>query len=149
MIWTELETSTYQHHVIVHVLGATILGWVVIEDAVHVLLDIGLLWTIYVNAEMSLMAQGVAIQDLESDTLDRSDVLRLVADAERLISEGREANGLDRFTAAPVECAITAVDVFAFETRRRIVIAGEQAQIKIETSPEQSNFAIEAKEHRP
>jgi len=148
MTWTELETSTYQHHVIVHVLGATILGWVVIEDAVHFLLDIGLLWTIYVNAEMSLMAQGVAIQDLESDELNRSQIDQLAADAQLLIDEGREADGLKRFTAAPVECTITAVDLFAFETRRRIVIAGEQAQIKIETSPEQSTFAIEASEHR-
>ena len=45
MIWTELETSTYQDHVIKHVLGATVLGWVVIADAMHVLLDVGLLWT--------------------------------------------------------------------------------------------------------
>jgi len=148
MTWTELETSTYQHHVIVHVLGATILGWIVIEDAVHVLLDIGLLWTIYVNAEMSLMAQGVAIQDLQSDELNGSEIAQLAADAQLLIDEGREADGLTRFTAAPVECTITAVDLFAFETRRRIVITGEKAEIKIETLPERSNFHIEAGEHR-
>ena len=58
MTWTELEISTYQDHVIKHVLGATVLGWVVIEDALHLLLDVGLLWTIYINAEMSLMAQA-------------------------------------------------------------------------------------------
>ena len=144
MIWTELETSTYQDHVIKHVLGATVLGWVVIEDAMHVLLDVGLLWTIYVNAEMSLMAQGVAIQDLESDTLTSSDVTQLTCDAQLLISAGREATGLARFTAAPLECLITAVDVFAFDNQRKIVIVGENAEIRIETSLDQSSFAIEA-----
>ena len=144
MIWTELETSTYQDHVIKHVLGATVLGWVVIEDAMHVLLDVGLLWTIYVNAEMSLMAQGVAIQDLESDTLTSSDVTQLTCDAQFLISAGREATGLARFTAAPLECLITAVDVFAFDNQRKIVIVGENAEIRIETSLDQSSFAIEA-----
>ena len=79
--WVETETSTYQHHVIHHVLGATVLGWVLIEDALHMLLDIGLLWTIYVNAEMSLMAQHVAIQDLESDALSRAEVALLSSDA--------------------------------------------------------------------
>ena len=141
--WVELETSTYQDHVIKHVLGATVLGWVVIDDAMHVLLDVGLLWTIYVNAEMSLMAQGVAIQDLESETLSRSEVQQLSSDAQRLISEGREATDLARFISAPVECTITSVDVFAFNDQRRIVIVGESAQIKIETSLDLSSFAIE------
>jgi hypothetical protein len=125
------------------VLGATILGWAVIEDALHVLLDIGLLWTIYVNAEMSLMAQGVAIQDLESDELNGAEIEQLAADAQLLIDEGREAAGLKRFTAAPVECTITAVDLFALDAARRIVITGENAEIKIETLPERSSFAIE------
>ena len=146
MPWTELETSTYQHHVIKHVLGATVLGWVLIEDAMHILLDVGLLWTVYVNAEMSLMAQGVAIQDLESETVSRSEVAQLSSDAQRLISEGREATGLAGFAAAPVECTITSVDVFASEAQRKIVIIGESAEIKIETSLDPSSFAIEASE---
>lgn len=144
MDWAELETSTYQDHVIKHVLGATVLGWVVIEDAMHVLLDVGLLWTIYVNAEMSLMAQGVAIQDLESDTLSSAEVMQLASDAQLLISAGREATDLGRFVAAPVECTITAVEVFASDDRRRIVIVGENAGINIETSLYQISFAIES-----
>jgi hypothetical protein len=140
--WVEIETSTYQDHVIKHVLGATVLGWVVIEDAMHVLLDVGLLWTIYVNAEMSLMAQGVAIQDLESDTLSSSEITKLSFDAQRLISEGREATDLDRFVSAPIECTITSVDVFASEAQRRIVVVGETAEIEIESSIDRSSFAI-------
>jgi len=146
MNWTELETSTYQDHVIKHVLGATVLGWVVIDDAMHILLDVGLLWTIYVNAEMSLMAQHVAIEDLESDELSHDQVLQLTSDAQRLISEGREAVGLARFVSAPVECAISSVEVFAADAQRRIVIVGENSEVKIETSLDRSTFNIEASE---
>ena len=142
MNWTELEISTYQDHVIKHVLGATVLGWVVIEDAMHILLDVGLLWTIYVNAEMSLMAQAVALQDLEGEHVSRSDIALLTADAERLISEGREAAGLDRFTSAPIECTVTQVDVFQSDSRRRILVAGESVDIEIETSLERSEFTL-------
>ena len=144
--WQPVETSTYQDHVIKHVLGATVLGWVVLDDALHVLLDVGLLWTIYVNAEMSLMAQHVAIQDLESDELNHEEVLQLTADAQRLISEGREATDLARFVSAPVECTITAVEVFAAEAQRRILILGERVEIRIETSLARGSFAIEASE---
>ena len=144
--WLPFETSTYQDHVIKHVLGATVLGWVVIEDAMHILLDVGLLWTVYVNAEMSLMAQGVAIEDLESDELSHDQILQLTSDAQRLISEGRDAAGLAQFVSAPVECTITAVDVFAAEAQRRIMIVGESAEIEIETSLDQPGFAIKASE---
>ncbi|HYW71654.1 MAG TPA: hypothetical protein VE961_11505 [Pyrinomonadaceae bacterium] len=145
MSWIELESSTYQHHVIHHVLGATVLGWVVIGDALHVLLDIGLLWTIYVNGEMSLMAQAVAIQDLVSD--ETSEIQQLTSDAQLLISEGREAAGLARFTPAPVECAIISVDVFASGSLRKIVVAGETADLTIETSMDRSHFAIDHTSH--
>jgi len=147
MIWTELETATYQDHVIKHVLGATVLGWVVVADAMHVLLDVGLLWTIYVNAEMSLMAQHVAIEDLESDELNHEAVLQLASDAQRLISEGREATDLERFTGAPVECRIIAVEVYAAGSQRRIAIAGEIADIEVETSSEEMSFNIDTKPH--
>jgi hypothetical protein len=145
MTWTELEISTYQDHVIKHVLGATVLGWVVVEDALHLLLDVGLLWTIYINAEMSLMAQAVAIQDLEGEHVTRSDIAQLTDDAERLISEGRETTGLDRFTAAPIECIITRVDVFQSDSRRRVLVLGENANIEIETSLERTEFTIDTK----
>lgn len=146
-LWQSVETSTYQDHVIKHVLGATVLGWVVIEDAMHVLLDVGLLWTIYVNAEMSLMAQHVAIEDLESEELNHEEVLRLMADAQRLISEGREATELERFNGAPVECTIIAVEVHASDSQRRIMVAGETADIEVETTLEPAQFDIDAKPH--
>ena len=133
MTWTELETSTYQHHVIQHVIGATVLGWFVAEDAVHFALDVGLLWTVYVNAEMNLMALFVAIEDLESDELPGSVIDELTSDAQTLIDQGREANGLKRFTAASVGCLVEEVNLFGADAQRRIVIRGEAGTVEIRT----------------
>lgn len=147
MTWTELETSTYQDHVIKHVLGATVLGWVVVGDALHVLLDVGLLWTIYINGEMNLMAQGVAIEDLESDELPRDEVRQLASDAQLLNSEGREASGLLRFAGAPIECTIVSVEVYASDRERKIVVVGETADIEVETYSDRLLFNLEARPH--
>ncbi len=141
-MWTELETSTYQEHVIKHVLGATVLGWVILGDAVHFLLDIGLLWTVYVNAEMNLMAQAVAIQDLEGDDATRDDVSAMTSDADLLNSRGRKATGLSRFIASPVECLIKSVALFAADSECRILIVGETARLEIQTSSEPHHFSI-------
>ena len=143
MHWIELETSTYQDHVIKHVLGATVLGWIVIEDAVHLLLDVGLLWTIYVTAEMDLMAQSVAIQDLAGNAVSDSDILQFESDAQLLISEGREATGLVRLTAAPVECVVCGVEIFSCDSQRRILIEGEHAHLEIITNPDNSDLTIQ------
>ena len=134
MTWTELETSTYQHHVIQHVIGATVLGWFIAEDAVHFVLDVGLLWTVYVNAEMNLMALFVAIEDLESEELPKSLIDELMSDAQTLIDQGREASGLKRFTAASVGCLVEEVNLFGADAQRRIAIQGEVGTIEIRTS---------------
>src|ERR1700752_3154804 len=114
MDWIEIETSTYQDHVIKHVLGATVLGWVLTGGAAHLLLDIGLLWTIYDDAEMNLLPQGVALSELEPDDLTDSDRAELVSDADLLMQQGRDASGLRRFIAAPVECMIKAVELSGY-----------------------------------
>src|SRR3712207_7818889 len=52
-------------HVVAHVLGATALGYFIVEDAAYVLLDIGLIWTIYTSGEMALMPQRVVLRSEE------------------------------------------------------------------------------------
>lgn len=143
MSWTEVETSTHQDHVIKHVIGATVLGWTIAGEAAHLLLDMGFLWTIYLDGEMNLLPQGVAISELEGDDLNSADHAELVFDADLLASEGRHATGLKRFTpAAAVECLIETVDVQALDSRRRILVRGEQATITVETSIETSDVRI-------
>ncbi len=145
--WTECETSTHQDHVIAHVLGATVLGWFIAGEALHLLLDIGFLWTIYLDGEMNLLPQGVAIPELDAGELSSADKTELAFDAQLLLSEGREANGLKRFTAAPVECLTQTVDFFAANGERRLVIRGEIANIEVETSLESNEVSVRAEAH--
>lgn len=132
MDWIELETSTYQDHVIKHVLGATVLGWAITAGAAHLLLDIGLLWTVYSDAEMNLLPQGVALAELEPDELTAADRAELAADADLLIQQGREVAGLRRFTAAPVECMIQSVELFGLDNQRMLLLKGDEDDLKIE-----------------
>lgn len=142
MNWSDLETSTYQHHVIQHVIGATVLGWFIAGDAVHFVLDVGLLWTVYVNAEMNLMALFVAIEDLESEKLPKPVIDELMNDAELLTSNGRETTELRHFSAAPIGCLVEEVTLFSAESQRRIVIYGEAATIEIQTSTSDGRIEV-------
>jgi hypothetical protein len=142
--WIESETTTHQDHVIAHVLGATVLGWLIAGEAAHLLLDIGFLWTIYLDGEMNLLPQGVAIPELDAAELTAADKAELAFDAQLLLSEGREAAGLKHFQAAPVECLVTAVDVFSANSDRRLLVSGEIANIEIETSMESNEVRVRA-----
>ena len=144
MPWTTIETSTHQDHVIKHVLGATVLGWCIAGEAAHLLLDIGFLWTVYLDGEMNLLPQGVAISELEGGELTGTDRTELAFDADMLLAEGREATDLKRFTAAPVECLITSVEFLSSDSQRRILVVGEAANIVVETSPENALVSINA-----
>ena len=144
MDWNQIETTTHQDHVIAHVIGATVLGWFIAGEAAHLLLDIGFLWTIYLDGEMNLLPQGVAISELDADELSSADKSELVFDAQLLLDEGCDATGLKRFIASPVECLIVAVEALAANSDRRIVIQGEMASIRVETSLETSEVDVVA-----
>ncbi len=142
--WSEIETTTHQDHVIAHVVGTTVLGWVVAGEAAHLLLDIGFLWTIYLDGEMNLLPQGVAIPELDAGELTSADKTEVAFDAQLLLSEGCDASGLKRFTASPVECLISAVECFAANSKRRIVVHGESAKIEVVTSLETAELSVVA-----
>jgi hypothetical protein len=148
MNWPEIETSTHQDHVIKHVLGATVLGWFTAGEAAHMLLDIGFLWTIYLDAEMNLLPQGVAIGELEGNDITSADRTELAFDADQLLQQGRDTPGLKRFTAAPVEYLIDSVEVFGSDGQRLVVINGESGTIKIETSIENAEIGITAADNQ-
>lgn len=142
--WTECETTTHQDHVIAHVVGATVLGWFIAGEAAHLLLDIGFLWTIYLDGEMNLLPQGVAISEMDASEITSVDKAEVAFDAQLLLSTGREATGLKRITPAPVECLITTVECFAANSGRRIVVHGEQTKIEVITSMETAEVSVHA-----
>src|SRR5256885_13285764 len=105
--WLPLQTDKRQDHVIAHVVGATVLGSLATDQTSHLLLDIGFIWTIFVDGQMGLLTESLAISELD---FDESVKAQLRADVQLLHDEGRDAVGLVHFTAAPVECLIADVE---------------------------------------
>lgn len=128
--WELHETSTHQDHVIAHVVGTTVLGYFEFDQAAHLLLDIGFIWTIFVDGEMGLVPQTMAINELE---LDKDAKAELHADVQAL-HDGSDVASLARLTPAPHGCLITEVGFYATESNRRLVIQGEEASLAIVTS---------------
>ena len=131
--WLAHPTGTHQDHVIAHVIGATVLGYFVHEEAAHLLLDIGFFWTILLDGEMGLVTQSLAIAELEIDErekgLIREDVERLHA------GEGEEARPLSFMTRAPLEFLIEEVSFYARDEQRRVLVRGPAGvRLFIETS---------------
>ena len=107
MSWTTLETNKHQDHVIAHVIGATPVSYFIFDETAYVLLDIGFVWNIYLDLEMGLVPERLAMSEL-------GDV------------EWEEAN---------VECGpIESVEVFEDGQERRLVLNCDQGAWVIETS---------------
>jgi len=128
--WNPKDTTTHQDHVIAHVMGATVLGYFLFEEALHLLLDMGFIWTIYLDGEMGLLSQGLLVEELDLDPEERQ---RVLADIDLLHEERAIASGLSRMTPSPVKCLIREVIFFAKEDRRRLVLMGEEASLAVES----------------
>jgi hypothetical protein len=118
MTWTPLETNTHQDHVIAHVIGATPLGHFVWDETAYILLDIGFMWNIYLDMEMGLVPQPLALAELEADEEFKSE-LRAKID---LWLRGE--------SGSPIE----SVEVFESGDERRLVLVCEREDLVVETS---------------
>jgi hypothetical protein len=112
MTWTVAETNTHQDHVIAHVIGATPLGHFIWDETAYLLLDIGFVWNIYLDLEMGLLPQSLAVAELNE--------LRAFIDQANDTSTG------------PIE----SVEVFENGDERRLVLNCESGALVIETSLE-------------
>jgi len=109
MSWTAAETNKHQDHVIAHVIGATPLEHFVHDETAYVVLDIGFIWNVYLDLEMGLVPERLAISELN-------------VDAELL-------------EKTSVECGpIESVELFEDGQERRLVMNCEQGALLIETS---------------
>ena len=129
--WTPKDTTTHQDHVIAHVVGATFLGYFVFEEALYVLLDIGFIWTIFLDGEMGLLPHPVAVSELEMEGEARE---QIKTDIDLLLGNSSAPENLLRMLAPPDRCLIKDVSFFAHGEERRLLIAGEPATVVIETS---------------
>ncbi len=110
MMWTAAETNTHQDHVIAHVLGASVLSYFTGDETAYLLLDIGFIWNVYLDAEMGLLPQALALAELNVDEND---------------------SGWEPVSSpSPIQ----SVDVFESEDGRRLILNCEDTSITLETS---------------
>ena len=109
MTWTVAETNKHQDHVIAHVIGATPLEYFIHDETAFVLLDIGFIWNIYLDIEMGLVPERMALSELNLDA--------------------------ELLEKTSIECGpIESVELFEDGKERRLVLNCEGAAWAIETS---------------
>jgi hypothetical protein len=128
MNWAPLETSTHQDHVIAHVVGATIRGYLLFDETAYLLLDIGFVWNIYLDGEMGLVPHPVFVKELNVSEDTRREVS---LDVDLSLGErSEELTRMTRVTGSPIQ----SVQIFVREPLRRVVIACEDDRLTLETS---------------
>lgn len=106
MAWTPAETNTHQDHVIAHIIGATPLAYFIWDETAYLVLDIGFIWHVYLDLQMGLVPETLAISELGFDP---------------------ERTAID---CGPIE----SVEVYEDDEERRLVLNCELRQLLIETS---------------
>jgi hypothetical protein len=116
---------------VAHVLGATVLGYFEADDALHLSLDIGFIWTIFPDAEMGLLPESFALRELNISDAERA---RLAEDLRRLHDGDADAATFSRLTPAPAGCLVEEVRLLAKDEMLRLEIQGETAALVVEAS---------------
>ena len=129
--WEFANTNTHQDHVIAHVIGATVLAHFIWDETAYLLLDIGFIWHIYLDLEMGLVPQTVAIAELDAGAQVKAEI---ASDVDQ-ISLSDEPS-LVRIESSAVRSPITSVDVLVSENSRRLRLNCEVGRIVVETSLE-------------
>ncbi|MGH9883608.1 MAG: hypothetical protein ACRD6N_19465 [Pyrinomonadaceae bacterium] len=137
--WEAIETTTHQDHVIAHVLGATVMAYFVLDETLHLLLNIGFIWTIYLDGQMVMLPYPVAVAELEIDQQAKAEIKNEI---ERVLGESEQEDGLQWLSQPPVHCLVTEVQAHANGERRRFVLIGEDASLMIETSIENRGILV-------
>lgn len=137
--WAPAETNTHQDHVIAHVIGSTVLGYLVLADAIHLLLDIGFIWKIYADAEMGLLPHPVAVAELEVTDDERQEIM---ADIDLRLRLAVDPTGFKRLRVITSECLIEQVELFAREEKKKLVMSGEESNLELEMSALDESISI-------
>lgn len=138
--WTTEQTGTHQDHVIAHVLGATVVGYFKADDALHLALDIGFIWTIFADTEMGLLPESLALKELNVGAEERA---RLLDELRQLHDEKADAATFARVTPAPAGCLVEEVRLLAKDELRRLEIQGELAALVVHASTVTGEMSIE------
>ncbi|MDQ5845133.1 MAG: hypothetical protein M3539_07535 [Acidobacteriota bacterium] len=142
--WQPTETTTHQDHVIAHVLDATVPGYFVFDEALYILLDIGFIWTIFLDGQMTLLPHPVAISELDIDQQGRDEIK---ADIDLLLGDDAPLEKLSRMKLPSLNFRsqinqIKDVKFFAQGDDRRLLLECEEANLAIETSVATAEFNV-------
>jgi len=129
--WLPKDTTTHQDHVIAHVLGATVLGYFIVDEALYILLDIGFIWTIFLDGEMGLLPHPVVVSELQIASGIKEEIK---ADIDFLLGNYAVAQRPLHLKLPPAQCQIKEVAFFTAEQQSRLAITGEDCNLAIETS---------------
>jgi hypothetical protein len=136
--WEPFETGTHQDHVIAHVVGATVVGYFKADDALHLSLDIGFIWTIFADTEMGLLPESLALKELNVGEEERA---RLFDELQQLHDGDIDDAALAH--VAPAGCLVEEVRLLAKDELRRLEIRGEMAGLVIYASTVTGEMSIE------
>lgn len=137
--WAPAETNTHQDHVIAHVIGSTVLGYLVLADAIHLLLDIGFIWKIYTDAEMGLLPHPVAVAELEVTDNERE---QIAADIDLRLRLAGDPTAFKRLRVTMSECLIEQVEVFAKDEMKKLILFGEESNLELDMSAKDDSISI-------
>ena len=126
-MWKPAETNTHQDHVIAHVIGASVLGHFVWDETAYLLLDIGFVWNIYLDGEMGLVPETLAMTELRAQI-------------------GEDFENVTRLIPASNPSPIRSVEFFEDTDGRRLVLISEEHNFILETSFSTREIKVENKE---
>ena len=135
--WKVADTNTHQDHVIAHVIGATVLAHFIWDETAFLLLDIGFIWNIYLDGEMGLVPQTMAVSELDAS----ADVKAEIQSDVDQISFSEEPSVV-RLKICSVRSPITSVDFLLSDDSRRLRLNCEEGKLVVETSLETSEVQV-------
>ena len=135
--WAEAGADTYREHVVAHVVGATVLGHFETEDALHLLLDIGFVWTVFVDGQMLLRHERLALAELDIAEETRA---ALAEDFDEL--QGEAAAGGRLSHARRARCLVREVSLYESGARRRLVVRGDAAGLLVESRADAGGVTV-------
>jgi hypothetical protein len=138
-VWEPEETSNHQDHVIAHVIGASVPGYFIFDEVLYILLDIGFIWAIFLDGQMTLLPHPVAVSELEVGHQLREEIKR---DVGILLSDNPASEELLQMKPSPVSCQIKDVSFSKLGARRRLILLSEESNLAVVTSLETREIEV-------
>ena len=143
--WTAQDTTTHQDHVIAHVIGAKLLGYFVHDEVFYGLLDIGFIWSIFLNAEMGLLPHTVAVSELTVEEQTRGKIKR---DIDALLQNAASCK-LEYLVRFPLDFEIEQVSLWADGADQRLILNGtDHQELAVTVSIDNREFEVMSREDK-